>query len=78
MMVFKAVSYPIVVSVPNKSLSIVPGKPTMGKLYSLAKIRAPVSVPSPPMQATVSYSAACCAAISVASPRPCVKYTVVR
>ena len=32
--VFKAVSNPMVKSVPNKSLSIVPGAPIKGILYS--------------------------------------------
>ena len=49
MMVLRAVSYPIVVSVPYRSLSIVPGRPTIGMLYSVAKMRAPVREPSPPI-----------------------------
>ena len=39
--VFNAVSYPMVESVPYKSLSIVPGSPIHVTLYSSAKIRAP-------------------------------------
>ncbi len=53
-MVLRAVSYPIVVSVPKRSLSIVPGRPIIGKLNSLAKIRAPVSDPSPPITTKAS------------------------
>ena len=53
-MVFSAVSYPIVVSVPNRSLSMVPGIPTIGKLYSDAKMRAPLSEPSPPITTSAS------------------------
>jgi len=47
--VFNAVSYPMVKSVPYKSLSIVPGSPIHVTLYSSAKIRAPVREPSPPI-----------------------------
>ena len=35
--------------VPKISLSMVPGIPMTGKLYSSLKISAPVKVPSPPM-----------------------------
>ena len=50
----REVSYPIVASVPHRSLSIVPGIPTTGTLYSCAKRRAPVKVPSPPMTINAS------------------------
>ena len=52
--VFNAVSYPIVVSVPYKSLSIVPGSPIQGTSNSCAKIRAPVNEPSPPITTRAS------------------------
>ena len=52
--VFNVVSYPIVLSVPYKSLSIVPGKPIHGMSYSSAKIRAPVREPFPPITISAS------------------------
>ena len=48
-MVFNAVSYPMVKSVPYRSLSMVPGNPMHVTSYSSAKIRAPVREPSPPI-----------------------------
>ena len=67
-MVFKAVSYPMVVSVPYKSLSIVPGSPIHGTSNSCANIRAPVSEPSPPMMTKASIS--CFFMFSYACARP--------
>ena len=48
-MVFSVVSYPMVLSVPYKSLSIVPGSPIQGKSYSSANSMAPVREPLPPI-----------------------------
>ena len=50
MAVFIAVSNPMVESVPYMSLSMVPGRPIIGRSNSSEKICAPVNVPSPPMQ----------------------------
>ena len=52
--VLSVVSYPIVLSVPYRSLSIVPGKPMQGKSYSSAKSMAPVSDPLPPITISAS------------------------
>ena len=52
--VLSAVSYPRVKFVPKISLSIVPGIPIIGKLYSLLKIMPPVKVPSPPISTKAS------------------------
>ena len=51
--VFTAVSKPIEVSLPEMSLSIVPGMPMVLMPY-LASSRAPRKVPSPPMAITPS------------------------
>lgn len=47
--VLHAVSKPSVISVPNKSLSIVPGIPMYGTEYSLLKTDAPLKDPLPPI-----------------------------
>ena len=57
--VLSAVSYPMVASVPQRSLSMVPGIPMMGTLYSCAKSLAPVNVPSPPMAMSASIPSFC-------------------
>ena len=66
--VFKAVSYPIVESVPYKSLSIVPGKPMQGTSNSLANICAPLNEPFPPITTNASIPAA--TILSYATLRP--------
>src|SRR3546814_2512460 len=53
-----AVSKPMVKSVPNKSLSMVPGIPMTGKPNSREKTSAPLNVPSPPITMSASPSAA--------------------
>ena len=56
-MVFSAESYPMVASVPYRSLSMVPGRPMMGMSYSRAKSCAPVREPFPPMTTRASMPA---------------------
>ena len=56
--VLRAVSKPMVSSVPKRSLSMVPGQPTIGTPCSAARCVAPWSVPSPPMATSASMPAA--------------------
>ena len=58
----------MVASVPQRSLSIVPGIPITGILNSCAKTRAPVNVPSPPI--TISASIPSRLIVSYANWRP--------
>ncbi len=53
-MVLSVVSYPMVLSVPFRSLSMVPGSPMQGTSNSSAKMRAPVSEPLPPITTSAS------------------------
>jgi hypothetical protein len=56
--VLTAVSYPMVKSVPDRSLSIVPGTPTTGIACWRSSASAPVKVPLPPMATRPSIPAA--------------------
>ena len=68
MTVLQAVSYPMVRSVPKRSLSMVPGMPTTGMPCSSHRRWPPVKVPFPPI--TTSPSMPCWRICAAASARP--------